>query len=170
MTLLRGMLDRLSLVGLMLAAALVPGYVNQYQQQVGGRLEQVRLDLAPFQRIANREHDGSLDALVQHHLASADATFFAEGRALQAMLDSEQRLEQAFAGLDTTLAGQLAYLLRNPDASVTRATWELYDPTLSVTPATLVFAAVVGGGVWTLLYLLWSAWAALLTRRARRRV
>lgn len=170
MRLVRGMLDRLSLVGLILAATLVPGYVTQYQQQVGGRLEQVRLDLAPFQRIANRQHGGSLDALVKHHLASDDATFFAEGRALQAMLDSEQRLEQASAGLDTTLLGQLGYLLRNADASVTRATWELYDPTMSVTPGTLVFAAAVGGGVWALLYLLFGACSSLLTRRRRRRV
>ena len=169
MRLVLGLVDRLSLVALILVAGLVPGFMSQYQQQIGGRLEQVRLDLAPFQRIANREHGGSLDALVRHHLASDDATFFAEGRALQAMLDSEQRLAQAFAGLDTALTGQLGYLLRHPDQAALRATWELYDPTLSVTPGGLTFAAVAGGGVWLLLYFVIGGAAALLRRPPRRR-
>jgi hypothetical protein len=169
MSLLRGAIDRLALVLLILGAGLVPGYVAQYQQQIGGRLDQVRLDLAPFQRIANRQHGGSLDALVLHHLASDDATFFAEGRALQSMLDSEQRLERTFAGLDTTLPAQLVYLLRHPDRATARATWELYDPTLSVTPGAMVFAAAVGGGIWVALYLTIGGCARLLRGRPRKR-
>ena len=54
MSLLRGLLDRLSLVVLIVAAGATPSFVSQYQQQIGGRLEQ---DLEII-RMGSWEDDG----------------------------------------------------------------------------------------------------------------
>ena len=64
MFLLRGLLDRILLIGAIFAAACVPSFIAQYRQRLGGRLDQVLHDLAPFQEIANRNHGGDLRKLV----------------------------------------------------------------------------------------------------------
>ena len=78
-----------------LAGGLFPSFSAQYHQRLQAQYDQVTIDLAPFQKIADNYHDGSLDALVQHHLNSSDPTFHAEGEAIQLMLDSRIRLAES---------------------------------------------------------------------------
>src|SRR5262245_10317773 len=108
--LLGGLLDRVVLVAGTVAGGCLPGFVAQYRQRVGGRLDQVEIDLAPFREIAAKLHGGSLDELIRHHLQSTDATFYAEGRAIQAMVDSEARLRAMFEALQGSVFAQLKYL------------------------------------------------------------
>ena len=110
--LVRGLIDRAVLVAGTVAGGCVPGFIVQYRQRVGGRLDQVVMDLAPFRAIAERFHGGSLDALIQHHLVSPDATFRAEGAAIQAMVDSELRLRGMMEALQGDVWHQLHTSLR----------------------------------------------------------
>ncbi len=169
MSLLRGLLDRLSLVVLIVAAGATPSFVSQYQQQIGGRLEQVRADLAPFQSIADQRHDGSLQRLVEHHLASSDATFRDEGAAINAMVVEEQRLSAAAGALETDLARQMVFLARNADGDVVASTWSLFEPSFSLTAQGLVFALALGGGAWLLLMGCIACVRMLFVRRRYRR-
>jgi hypothetical protein len=41
MSMIRGLLDRLVLIGGVLVGGCVPGFITQYHQRVGGRLDQV---------------------------------------------------------------------------------------------------------------------------------
>jgi hypothetical protein len=159
--LLRGLLDRLLLVAAVLCAGAVPSFIAQYRQRLGGRLDQVLLDLAPFQRIADLYHHGSLEELVRHHLASADATFHAEGAAVRAMMDSAAALRAAAEALNADLAHQLLYLLRHTDPSIARATWSSFVPSMPLDTEAVVFAGLVGLLVWLLAALLWRLGAAL---------
>jgi hypothetical protein len=164
---LRGLLDRLLLVAAVLCAGAVPSFVAQYRQRLGGRLDQVLIDLAPFQRIADQNHGGSLEALVRHHLASADATFHAEGAAVRAMLESVAALRAATAALNADLAHQLLYLARHLDPSIARATWSIFAPSVPLQPEALVFAGLAGLLVWLLAAGLWRLVAALYCRGVR---
>jgi hypothetical protein len=101
MAFIRGILDRIILVAGVVAAGCIPSFIAQYRQRVGGRLDQVLQDIAPFQAIADQFHHGSLAELIQHHLASVDTTFHDEGAALQAMVDSAEKLRQALQALNT---------------------------------------------------------------------
>lgn len=103
MGLIRGLLDRIILVASIIAAGCLPSFIAQYRQRLGGRLNQVRADLSLFQEIANRHHGGSLDKLIEIHLASPDKTFHDEGIAIQSMVDTAQRLQQAMNALNTDL-------------------------------------------------------------------
>lgn len=145
----------------------MPSFVNQYRQRVGGRLEQVEQDLAPFQQIADRYHGGSLDALIQHHLRSSDPTFFAEGRAIQAMLDSSIRLREMLHSLDTDIAHQLLYLALHRDAGILRSTMEVYEPAFVMNTDGLIVALVFGLLAWLLFLGLWRMSAALVPGRLR---
>ena len=164
MGVIRGLLDRIVLLCAVVAAGCVPSFIAQYRQHASGRLEQVLADLAPFQQIADREHGGSLSALIQHHLGSSDATFHGEGAALQNMVAAADRLRALLQGLDTDLYHQCLYLLLHGDAGLARATWALFQPGFSLTPQGAFFALSLGVLLWLLFLGAWHAVAWLLRR------
>jgi phytoene dehydrogenase-like protein len=160
--LLRGLLDRVVLIAGVLVGGCVPGFITQYQQRVGGRLDQVKQDLLPFQEIARRYHGGEIDALVKHHLASPDPSFKAEGGAIAAMLDSFTRLQAMMDGLAGSVWRQMGYLLRHFDREIGTATWQNFLPSFNLDPASLMVAGAFGVGCWILFIGVWSgiSWLA----------
>ncbi|MEJ0005928.1 MAG: DUF2937 family protein [Steroidobacteraceae bacterium] len=168
MGILRGILDRIVLLAALLIAACVPSFVVQYRQRLGGRLDQVRIDLAPFQAIADRNFGGSLSKLVDHHLASPDSTFHQEGMAIQAMVDSAARLTEAVQALNTDLIHQCLYLLRHSDHSLVQATWSVYQPGFTLTLPGALFALGFGLIVWLLFLGFWHGSVAAVRASGRR--
>lgn len=158
---LRGLLDRLLLVAAVLCAGALPSFIAQYRQRLGGRLEQVIRDLAPFQEIANRLHGGSLDALIKYHLASTDNTFHAEGQAIQDMVNSAASLRSAADALNADLWHQLWYLTRHLDTGLAGGTWSSFVPSVPITLDGLVFALIVGLLLWLIVAFLWSLLARM---------
>jgi hypothetical protein len=167
MAVIRGLLDRIVLLGAVVVAGCIPSFIAQYRQRASGRLEQVMADLAPFQKIADSEHAGSLSALVQYHLQSSDATFHGEGAALQQMLDAVERLRALLTGLDTDLYHQCLYLLTHADPGLARSTWSLYQPGFALTLPSVLFALAAGVLIWLLFLAIWHALAWVLRRRGR---
>ena len=155
MGLIRGVFDRLVLIVGVLAGGCIPGFIVQYQQRVGGRLDQVRQDLLPFQEIARRYHGGDIQALVTHHLSSPDPSFQDEGHAIQGMLDSLARLQSMVEGLTGSAWHQIAYLAGHFDREIGAATWQSYVPTFSLDPAGLLVAGVFGVACWVLFIGIW---------------
>jgi hypothetical protein len=168
-----GLLDRaVLLVGTTLGAC-VPGFVVQYRQRVGGRLDQVELDLAPFREIARQQHGGSLDALIQHHLQSSDATFHAEGRAVQAMVDSEASLRGMMEALQGSVLHQLTWLIPHYDRGIAQATWQSYVPAINLETSSIIVSLLIGVTLWLVFLALWhgsqALWRRLTTTGSRVR-
>ncbi len=163
MIFIRGLLDRMVLLLAVVAGGCVPSFVNQYHQRVGGRLDQVILDLAPFQQIADRYHGGSMEALVQHHLRSTDPTFHAEGLAIQAMVNSAARLQEVLLALNTDMVHQLAYLAVAYDPDILHATLKVYEPAFVLTMDSLLIAGSVGLLIWLLFLASWKLVALSLS-------
>jgi hypothetical protein len=143
-------------LGALLGSAF-PSYSSQYQQRLTAQLNQVRVDLAPFQEIANEFHRGSLPDLIEHHLKSDDSTFHAEGLAIQMMLESEYDLEMAHVALNAPPLYQARFFLENIDYELARSTWQGYTPSIVTTPDALKFSMAVGVGLSLLSYLLWAS-------------
>jgi Protein of unknown function (DUF2937) len=162
MAFVRGILDRIVLVAGIVAAGCIPSFIAQYRQRVGGRLDQVIQDLAPFQEIANQFHHGSLQELILHHLASPDSTFHNEGAAIQAMVNSAEQLRRALEALNTDLFHQLVYLLTKIDPLIARATWETFLPSFSLTTESVIFAFIVGVIIWLAFFAVWYIFARLI--------
>jgi hypothetical protein len=152
---MRGILDRIVLVAGVVAAGCIPSFIVQYRQRVGGMLEQVIQDLAPFQVIANQFHHGSLRALIQHHLDSTDLTFYNEGAAIQAMVESSEKLRKVFQALDTDLYHQLSYMITNTDPLIARSTWDAFSPSFGLTVESVVLASVAGVLIWLAFLSVW---------------
>ena len=160
MSLIRGFIDRLLLVCTIVAGGLVPGFIAQYRQRLGGRLEQARLDLAPWQKIADQYFHGNLWQLIQYHLASKDPTFHAEGGAIQALVASVQHLQAEAAALHGSLFQQAAYLSLHGDPELARATLSDWVPTFGLSGEAIVFALVFAACVWLIFQTSWSLTAA----------
>ena len=169
MNLLRGMFDRIVLLVTFLAAGCVPGFIVQYRQRLGGALDQVIKDLAPFREVAKQFHGGKLDKLIEHHVFSTDATFQAEGSAIQSMVRTFDRLRAAVEALDTDLVHQILVLSKRADPQIAQATWAAYQPSFSFSAEGLMFAAVVALCGWLLFMLGWAGVGAAfgLVRRVR---
>jgi Protein of unknown function (DUF2937) len=160
MSFIRGLIDRLLLVCAIVAGGLVPGFIAQYRQRLGGRLDQARLDLALWQKIADRYFQGDLGKLIQYHLASKDPTFHSEGGAIQALLASVQHLQSEAAALHGSLFQQVIYLTLHGDPDLARATLGDWVPTFGLSAEAIVFALVFAVGLWLIFQASWSVTAA----------
>jgi hypothetical protein len=160
---LRGIFDRIVLVLGIVAAGCIPSFIAQYRQRVGGRLDQVIQDLAPFQDIANQFHHGSLQELIQHHLASPDSTFHNEGAAIHAMVNSAEQLKHTLEALNTDLYHQLIYLASKIDPLIARATWDTFAPSFNLTVESVIFAVIVGTLIWLVFLAVWNILSGFLS-------
>jgi len=168
MGILRGLLDRLVLLAAVVLASCVPSFIAQYRQRLGGRLDQVRSDLAPFQTIADHNFGGNLQKLIDYHLASQDSTFHQEGVAIQSMVDAVARLQDALQGLNADLIHQCLYLVGNSDYGLMQSTWGVYQPAFTLTLDGILFALALGVIVWLLFLGVWHGTTAAV-RGSRRR-
>jgi hypothetical protein len=165
---LRGLLDRLLLVGAVVAGGLVPGFISQYRQRLGGRLDQARLDLEPWQKIADQYHHGNIAELIQYNLASSDGTFHSEGLVVQALVAGVDQLQRAADALQGNLLSQLGYLALHADGGLAHATLQDWVPTFALSAEGLVFAMLFGVAVWLVFQASW--WLVARARlRPRRR-
>jgi len=152
---LRGLFDRLFLAAAAVAGGLVPGFIAQYRQRLGGRLDQAQIDLAAWQTIANRFYHGDIEKLIQYHLHSTDATFHSEGNLIQSLLATVQRLQGAADALHADLWHQLGYLALHADTGLIRVTFADWVPTFALSVDGLLFAAAFALAVWLLFHASW---------------
>ena len=146
------------------AGGLFPSFSNQYHQRLQAQFDQVNIDLEPFQQIADSYHGGSMEALVQHHLASPDPTFHAEGEAIQAMLSSQSRLAEAKAAANAPYTDQAIYIYRNLDPQVSQAVFDTYSPALVTTENAITFALTIATIILALFWALWLTTRLVLKR------
>jgi hypothetical protein len=169
MLIVRGLLDRVLLICAVVAGGLVPGFIAQYRQRLGGRLDQARLDLGPWQHLADQSFHGDLDKLIQYHLASTDPTFRAEGSIIRALVASVHALQGAADALHGSLWQQMRYLALHADAGLVRATFADWVPTFALSAEGIVFALSFALCVWLIFQALWWLITAGRRRFASRR-
>ncbi|HET7757857.1 MAG TPA: DUF2937 family protein [Steroidobacteraceae bacterium] len=168
----RGLLDRVLLIAAAVVGGLVPGFIAQYRQRLGGRLDQARLDLQAWQRIADQFYHGDLQKLIDYHLSSTDPTFHAEGDVIRALIAAVHQLQSALDALQGSLLQQFAYLALHTDPALARATFSDWVPTFALSAEGLVFALAFALAIWLVFHLLWRVLAVgghrLLGRRPAR--
>src|SRR5256884_2303109 len=150
MLFVRSLLDRLLVVCAVVAGGLVPGFIAQYRQRLGGRLDQARLDLQPWQRLADPFPHGDIRTLIQYHLGSGDAKFHAEGAVIRSLVDTVHQLHSAVDALHGSLVRQVGYLLLHADPDLARATFNDWVPTFALSAEGIVFALAFAAVTWLL--------------------
>jgi hypothetical protein len=148
-----------TLVALTLAGAVVlsqaPRFVQEYEQRLGGALQEARRQLAEHERLAARE-GLSLDAFAHRLTASPDRTVAGIGALLGEQAERAASLARQAQALES--AGHLAkpfVLLRRHDRELLAATWAKYRYTLTLDPAFAAAGALLGlllnAAAWNLL-------------------
>ena len=155
MPIVRGLLDRAILVCAAVAGGLIPGFIAQYRQRLGGRLDQARLDLQPWQKLADQFYRGDIDKLIQYHLSSTDATFHSEGAIIRTLVATVHQLQAAVDAMHGSLASQALYLALHADPALARATLADWVPAFALSGEGLVFAAIFAVGVWLAFLAVW---------------
>jgi Protein of unknown function (DUF2937) len=171
MSLVRGLLDRLLLVCSVVAGGLVPGFITQYRQRLGGRLDQARLDLAPWQKIADQFFHGDIGTLIHYHLQSKDPTFHSEGAVIRSLVATVAHLQSEAAALHGNLFQQTTYLALHADPSLLRTTLRDWVPTFGLSSEAIVFALAYAGALWLIFHAVWWLGAAggrRISARGRR--
>src|SRR5215469_7557653 len=166
MSLLRGLLDRFLLVCAVVAGGLVPGYIVQYRQRLGGRLDQAQHDLAAWQQLADEYYQGDIERLIRYHLESSDPEFHAEGAVIRSLVTTVQQLQNAVDALQGSLFHQAEYLALHADPGLARATLHDWVPTFAVSRERIVFALAFALAVWLLFHATWRL-IALLSPQGR---
>jgi len=169
MYLLRGLLDRALLVCAVVLGGLVPGFIAQYRQRLGGRLDQARLDLEPWQKLADQFYHGDINQLIDYHLTSSDPKFYAEGGVIRALVNTVHQLQGAVDALHGSLYQQVAYLTLHGDAGLARATFADWVPTFALSSEGIVFALLFAVAVWLVFHALWWLLTLGRQRMSRRR-
>jgi hypothetical protein len=160
MSIVRGLLDRALLICAIVAGGLVPGFIAQYRQRLGGRLDQALLDLSPWQKIADQYFHGDLGSLIRYHLASRDPTFHSEGAAIRSLVQSVHRLQAQAAALHGNLFQQAGYLALHIDPGLAHATLADWVPTFGLSADGILFALAFAVVIWLLFQGAWSLTAA----------
>lgn len=151
------------------AGGLVPGFIAQYRQRLGGRLDQARLDLQPWQHLADQFYQGDIGKLIQYHLDSKDPTFSAESAVIRSLVTTVQQLQEAVAAMHGSLFHQIAYLAVHTDPGLMRATWADWVPTFALSAEGLLFAVTFAVALWLLFQFSWWLLAAAGQRLTGRR-
>lgn len=148
---LAGFVDRLLLIACVLAAAAVPSFAQQYQQRIEGRQVQAQADLAPFQRIADRHHNGSLASLVAAYRRNDDASVRETADAVTQIINAVAWYTRAVSEMRAGPASAAQHMLTGARKADLRATWDSFKPGFGFSPDHLLFAVLGGLLVWALM-------------------
>lgn len=132
----------LSATVLVLCGLQVPGFINQYEQRVSAHLLEVRDSLSRFQEIANRHHEGSLEALIDHHRQSGDPTFVSEADVIAALYERYRRFSGELTALETSLLGRVTHIAVAADRDLVEETATHYLWIITLNRESIVCAAV----------------------------
>lgn len=102
----------------------VPNLVDQYEKRVDAHLREVKINLQPFQDVADKYFGGSLDKLIDLHRKSEVKAFQDEGAAIEEMIKRKLRFEADLAELQVSLPMKIVHIAFGGDK-------ELLDETMA---------------------------------------
>lgn len=135
------------------AVSQIPRFVQEYEQRLGGALQEATRQLEEFRRNAETSNL-TFNEYVGRHLDSPDAALRATGRTIQnSVLRVSDLREQAQRLKDAGKFLKPAVLTRTYDTKLLRACWDQFAITATFDPAFGVIGLVLG---WLLNGLLWA--------------
>lgn len=166
---LRGIRD-IFLIGFALAglfaASQIPGYVQEYEQRLGGARDEVARLLVEFSAIAKRSGK-DLDAYAALLVANDDPSISATGDEIMSLSAREATMAAHADALATSSRYMKPVLLiQSGDREIMGATWKAYRHTLTLDPE---FGAI-GLGVGWFIYIIFAAIIGAMMPRPRYRV
>lgn len=147
----------------------LPNLADQYQKRVDAHLREVQTNFLPFQDIANKYFNGSIEKLIELHRQSDVKAFQEEGAAIEKMFQRKQRFEAEFAALQTSLLNRLMHIALHADQEMLDETLAQYTYAVPLNQEALTVGAITAIVVLLLVELLLALarhLTALIVRKA----
>ena len=124
-----------------LAGIQVPNLVDQYEKRIDAHLREVIADLHPYQVVADKYTNGSLQQLIALHRQSAQKPFQEEGNAIDNMVKRKQRFEADLAAMQASLPVQIYHIALHGDRELILETLQQYTYSVPLTQDALLAGA-----------------------------
>ena len=128
----------------LLAGVQVPGFVDQYAKRVSAHYIEASKNFAGFQRIADQYFGGSVDALIAHHVSSADAVFHDEARNIEAISARLKRLGSELEAMNRPLFSRIVHVAFRPDKDLLKETIAAYSYTVPLNEDAILYGLATG--------------------------
>ncbi len=152
MFIIKGLLDRMLFAVGVLLFMQVPHFVDQYTQRLGGYHQAQVKHLDQYQRIAQNQHQGNLDALIQEFMSSDQASVRETGNNISVIRGQAQSLKNDLYVFDNKpLTFKLIHLATNVRYDIAQQTLTNYKPGVPFSIESLV-CALLGGVLMSMLF------------------
>lgn len=145
----------------------VPNFMDQYAKRVDAHYLEATSHLQGYQKIADQNHGGRLDRLIEKHARSSDATFRDEAPVIQRLHTNQQRYLRERDAMSAGWLSRVRHLVVEGDREILLQTYHQYAAGVPFSTE----AIVTGFGVALLLSAVLESLAGLLmllfTRRRR---
>ncbi len=146
-----GAIRDLVLIGLVLfgaiAASNVPRFVQEYEQRLGGALQEATRQLDEFKAVAEREGVPFRD-YIRRLTGTGDGVIVNTGRTIEALVIRVERLgTHARAVEDAPRLVKPLLVLRDGEADLFDATWQKFQPGLTLDPLFALIGVALGWAV-----------------------
>jgi hypothetical protein len=128
----------------LLVGVQVPGFVDQYAKRADAHLIEVSRNFAGFQETADRYFGGNVEALIAHHVASADQAFRDEARSIREMYGRLALLRAELAALQGSLVRRIVHVVFRPNKELLDETRAAYTYTVIFSPAAVICGVSIG--------------------------
>lgn len=149
-----GFIDRLFAAAGAIAFTQIPLFYQQYVQRLSGHLAELELQTTLLRQTAARSGK-SLEAYIDKFLGSSDTDFSAQGQFMQGIFQRLTELQNSYQALINAPDWvHPMYLLRYGDPDIARATLSHFEPGLSFSVESAVYALLglaVGLGIFRMI-------------------
>jgi hypothetical protein len=128
----------------LLVGVQVPGFVDQYAKRVSAHYVEAQRNFSGFRATANQYFNGSVAALISHHLSSNDRVFVDEAKTIQALQDRLAALAAEVGALEGPLVKQIIHVATSADREILSETTTAYSYTVPLAPAAIVCGVTAG--------------------------
>lgn len=119
-------------VGLLIGIQ-VPSFVDQYRQRIDAHFQEVSINISGFQRTADRQFAGDLEALIAYYAASNDPVFESDAESIRVIADRYTRLTEERAALETNAFSMAVHVMVAADREFLQETMDQYTYTVPLT-------------------------------------
>lgn len=138
--LLAKLIDRIFVVIGALVFVQAPLFIQQYQHQLIGHVDEIRLQVNSM-RAAASQSGKTLEQYIDKFQSSHDADFYLQGRIMSAMVERMQYLSDSLGALNqSTVWSRPFVFLRHYDSAIVKSTWQSYDLGIPLTIEGLGYA------------------------------
>ncbi len=128
----------------------IPTFVDQFEKRLDAHFQEVQTNLKGYQEIADRDFNGSMEALIRRHKESTDMVFRDEAAPIETMYLRYLHFNDQRSAMQTSLPGQVLYLVEHGDRDLIRETYANYSFAIAL-DSTAIYSGFALAGILLLL-------------------